>query len=252
MQAHDAYLVKFDGSGRVSKRNRKFLRPITPYNNQLLGTPRNIGGNPQNLGGPNSGYLTPQDNQSLINIVDNFDNSNNLGTAGTRAWPDPRERAQYQPAPDQDASLQDPGPSPERESTPGPSYEDAEYEEQVPSPPRRQAPQDPALRGAVLRQDHPYVSSQPASPDNTELQRQESAVYTSLPAAQPSANHGRPQSTRSAEPQPSPPPHSEPQPRRGLRVRFKPQPLVVGDPKHPYWQAHHSRPRIPPVRGEGR
>ena len=190
-----------------------------------------------------------QDNQSLINVVDNFNNSSNSGTAGARARPDPRERAQYQPAPDQDASLQVPGPSPERESSPGPSYEDAEYAEQDQSPPRRHPAQDPTLRGAVLHQDHPIVSYQPASPDNTDFDRHESAVDTSLPAAQPSANHSR---TRTAERQPSPQPSSEPQPRRGLRVRFKPQPLIVGDPLHPYWQAHHSRPRIPPVRGEGR
>ena len=29
---HDAYMVKVDGSGRVSKRNRRFLRPIVPFN----------------------------------------------------------------------------------------------------------------------------------------------------------------------------------------------------------------------------
>ena len=28
---HDSYLVRMDGSGRVSKRNRRFLRAIRPY-----------------------------------------------------------------------------------------------------------------------------------------------------------------------------------------------------------------------------
>ena len=32
---HDAYLIKIDGSGRLTKRNRQFLRPIVPYNPQL-------------------------------------------------------------------------------------------------------------------------------------------------------------------------------------------------------------------------
>ena len=31
----EAYMVKLDGSGRVSKRNRRFLRPILPYSNVL-------------------------------------------------------------------------------------------------------------------------------------------------------------------------------------------------------------------------
>ena len=31
----DAYYVKMDGSGRLSKRNRRFLRPILPFNEQL-------------------------------------------------------------------------------------------------------------------------------------------------------------------------------------------------------------------------
>ena len=29
------YMVKMDGSGRITKRNRRFLRPITPFNQQL-------------------------------------------------------------------------------------------------------------------------------------------------------------------------------------------------------------------------
>ena len=28
---HDSYLVKVDGSGRTTQRNRRFLKPITPY-----------------------------------------------------------------------------------------------------------------------------------------------------------------------------------------------------------------------------
>ena len=33
---HQSYMVKMDGSGRVSKRNRRFLRPIKPYRYALL------------------------------------------------------------------------------------------------------------------------------------------------------------------------------------------------------------------------
>ena len=32
---YNAYIVKMDGSGHVTKRNRQFLRPIIPYNRQL-------------------------------------------------------------------------------------------------------------------------------------------------------------------------------------------------------------------------
>ena len=34
---HDAYHVKMDGSGRVTKRNQRFLRPIVPYSSLLKG-----------------------------------------------------------------------------------------------------------------------------------------------------------------------------------------------------------------------
>ena len=75
MLPHDAYLVKFDGSGRISKRKCKFLRLITPYNDVLAGTPQNSGGNPQNIGGnpATSGYLYIQDiqsnNEMLITLI---------------------------------------------------------------------------------------------------------------------------------------------------------------------------------------
>ena len=32
---YDAYLIKMDGSGRITKRNRRYLRPIIPFNTQL-------------------------------------------------------------------------------------------------------------------------------------------------------------------------------------------------------------------------
>lgn len=35
---YDAYMIKMDGSGRVSKRNRRYLRPIVPYGS-LVSTP---------------------------------------------------------------------------------------------------------------------------------------------------------------------------------------------------------------------
>ena len=33
---HQSYMVKMDGSGRTSKRNRRFLRPIKPHRHALL------------------------------------------------------------------------------------------------------------------------------------------------------------------------------------------------------------------------
>ena len=37
VQGYDSYLVKMDGTGRVSKRNRAFLRPIRTYSELLKG-----------------------------------------------------------------------------------------------------------------------------------------------------------------------------------------------------------------------
>ena len=37
---YDSYLVKLDGSGRVSRRNRRFLRPINSYKSVLEGSVR--------------------------------------------------------------------------------------------------------------------------------------------------------------------------------------------------------------------
>ena len=39
MRQHDQYLTRIDGSGRVSLRNRKFLRKFTPYNQGLRSSP---------------------------------------------------------------------------------------------------------------------------------------------------------------------------------------------------------------------
>ena len=33
---HQSYMVKMDGSGRTSKRNRRFLHPMKPYRHALL------------------------------------------------------------------------------------------------------------------------------------------------------------------------------------------------------------------------
>ena len=35
VSGYDSYLVRMDGSGRISKRNRKFLRPVRPYKDML-------------------------------------------------------------------------------------------------------------------------------------------------------------------------------------------------------------------------
>ena len=45
---YDAYLIKLDGSGRISKRNRRFLRPILPYNEQLAPKPNQTSANNSN------------------------------------------------------------------------------------------------------------------------------------------------------------------------------------------------------------
>ena len=37
VQGYDSYLVKMDGTGRVSKRNRSFLKPIKTYSELLKG-----------------------------------------------------------------------------------------------------------------------------------------------------------------------------------------------------------------------
>merc|ERR1712239_41281 len=40
---HDSYLVKMDGSGRITKRNRKFLRAIRPYKDILRDLGKGLG-----------------------------------------------------------------------------------------------------------------------------------------------------------------------------------------------------------------
>ena len=259
VQAHDAYLIKFDGSGRISKRNRRFLRPIIPFNDRLSGSPRNSGGPPDD----DTGYFNIQDNQShSTNNFDNFANSNNTGTAGTRAEPGPRERAQYPPPPDQDDHLQQAGhPTESRSTTPDdvPDPQDPSEYAAAPSPPRRHPVLDSVLCDHVQRPSPPRrqdtalsepfeVADQLDDHEPTDHPQPATADYTSVPAAPAQSN--RTVNSRAATPQPCTQP--PPQPQLGKRVRFKPQKLVVGDPNHPYWRAHHARPRIPPVRGEGR
>ena len=71
----DAYLVKLDGSGRVTKRNRKYLRTITPYSSILMTPPTrpllSIARVPQNSGGPTSyqGFLKSQTTLPNITVV---------------------------------------------------------------------------------------------------------------------------------------------------------------------------------------
>ena len=48
VQEHDAYLVRMDGSGRVSKRNRRFLKPIRSYKEIMAGS--RVVGNDQTRG----------------------------------------------------------------------------------------------------------------------------------------------------------------------------------------------------------
>ncbi len=40
---HDSYLVWMDGSGHITKRNRKFLRPIRPYKDILRDLGKGLG-----------------------------------------------------------------------------------------------------------------------------------------------------------------------------------------------------------------
>ena len=50
---YQSYIVKMDGSGRTSKRNRRFLRPIKPYKHALLPAE------------PNQGVLIPTEPHTL-------------------------------------------------------------------------------------------------------------------------------------------------------------------------------------------
>ena len=83
---HDAYTVKLDGSGRISKRKRRFLRPIVPYASVIAGLniswldiPQKTGismSQPQNCGPTNT----------ISDINDHFTDCNNSGSpADTRA-----------------------------------------------------------------------------------------------------------------------------------------------------------------------
>ena len=241
VMSHESYMVKLDGSGRVTKRNRRFLRPIIPYADVLAApgvswspqdTHINLS-NPQNTGG----IQDPQDNQSNDSSpLINHTNYDNLGTSGERALPDRTERARPQSPPSQPSTVSDAGDTSPR------SLQD-------PFEP------DPALdeydlhRRPLMRQTSVPRDCHSATVNHT----LPSADDTPLPALHAApANESPPSSNSRAEPQHSPQPSPQPAPRRGARVRFKPQPLVVGDPKHPYWQAHHQRPRIPSLRGEGR
>ena len=55
---HDTYHVKMDGSGRVTKRNRRFLRQILPYTRVLAGDAKDIVGAGQTswVGWTGTGY----------------------------------------------------------------------------------------------------------------------------------------------------------------------------------------------------
>merc|ERR1712059_214030 len=181
------------------------------------------------------------------------------------------------------------GPSRERAVSPEQQHDDMpddvfpepalhEYEPQPDGPAapsgrdlrRRPAVPQPAATndGPVLRRVYvdlqrlqPSQSTRPACHDYTDADFP-TADRPCLPARS-SANHGAPpgpsahsapanQSPADAAPQPCRQPTPEPELGRGKRVRFAPQPLVVGDPTHPYWMQHHERPRIPSQRGGGR
>ena len=99
---YDAYTIRVDGSGRVTKRNRKFLRPIVPYSSVLRShqPPTSITRDSQSLGTPTSchtGYynIAPTTADDL-NIVSS---SNNSGApAAERARP--HEIPAYDEGPD--------------------------------------------------------------------------------------------------------------------------------------------------------
>ena len=252
---HDAYMVKMDGSGRVTKRNRKYLRPIIPYADVMASPgvswpqlppsdPQNTGGttgstghrltrsqalqdtsDPQNTGGTtgSTGHrstrsqgLQDTNNTPINNVYNNHSNSSNSGTSGERARPVPAERAQH--------VLQ----------------------------------QDPLHSGDALRAREDQQRPTSAMPDlsPTDAGPVPAADDFYLPQQQrssPSANENSPTAAPPTAPQPGPQPNPEPTLRRGSRVRFAPEPFgPFGDPSHPYWQAHHARPRIPTPRGEGR
>ena len=165
-----------------------------------------------------------------------FDNHANYSDTG----PQPAERASSQPGDDHDDAGHASGDQQRREPSPQPSV--------------------PCLPAGILRRGAADSTHQPAAPTHTDAQLHVPAdpVYlppsTGAPAnsSPPSSSSNTPRTSRAPTPQPSPQPSPRPALRKSTRVTFKPQPLIVGDPSHPYWQAHHSRPRIPTPRGEGR
>ena len=210
----DAYLIRVDGSGRVTKRNRKFLRPIVPYSS-VLGLPRPLSlhtRESQNSGTPTScpkGLLTldpttPDDPNYLSN-------SHHSGI----------------PAADRARTRQVPPPADSR----GPSTPPASPCSHPVLP--LQPAQHPVTPGAVLHptlgassptQSQELYSSndQPASSYDTDATQPRSADADYLPAG--SSDPANYSANTPAQPHPNPQPASEPQLRRGTRVRFQPEP----------------------------
>ena len=95
---HDAYIVKMDGSGRTTKRNRRFLKPILPFNEQLRHRTANNANN--NL---STELVRSTDTSSPVNSSDKSDDSTMYSNTGPTA--DSREASslllQSQPQTDQ-------------------------------------------------------------------------------------------------------------------------------------------------------
>ena len=116
---HASYMVKLDGSGRITKRNRKFLRPIKPYS-AIFNHPRD----PQNTGGPitpSTGFKEPYPSDS--NILPDI----NYPCSGTTA-----ERASDLPdsMPDRATDLPDSQPDDDYAFSDG--YPDGEFDDDGP------------------------------------------------------------------------------------------------------------------------
>ena len=192
----------------------------------------------------NKGYQTLSPERPSLNT-----NCYNPGTH-------PAERAHDQPG--DPSQLDDAGPDYGDHHLQEPSNNVSAAPTGAQPLPGHPLPSIPSLPG-ILRQVPTDTTYQPASLQLTDDRPHTSADVTYLPPnTSESANHeppcssSTPRASRDPTPQPSPQPLPEPAPRKSTRVKFKPQPLVVGDPNHRYWQAHHSRPRIPTPRGEGR
>ena len=92
VRANDQYVVKLDGSGRTSLRNRRFLRRYTMPQSSLVGVPRSSSGQsegyslPQLPPGSRSRPKTAQDMSGLSGFSARFERFERFGRFGRFLW----------------------------------------------------------------------------------------------------------------------------------------------------------------------